>query len=126
MNLPVEIYTAEAVRQIDSNAINKLGIAGYTLMRRAAQAALDSAIEHFPGAERWQIVCGAGNNAGDGYVLARLASQQGIAVSVLALTDPAKLQGDAATAYKDFDAAGGAIGHWHGELDAAAELLVDG
>ena len=80
----------------------------------------------FPDADRWQVICGAGNNAGDGYVLARLAAQEGIAISVLAMVPPDTLSGDAAVAYGDFAAEGGQHLEWHGELDADASLLVDG
>lgn len=125
MSLPVEIYSVDAVRAIDSAAINDAGIEGYTLMTRAAEASLRHACAVFPSARRWQIVCGAGNNAGDGYVLARLAAQQGIQVSVLAVVSPASLAGDAATAYADFVTADGVLVEWTGELDAAATLLVD-
>lgn len=125
MSLPVEIYSVDAVRAIDSAAINDAGIEGYTLMTRAAEASLRHACAVFPSARRWQIVCGAGNNAGDGYVLARLAAQQGIKVSVLAVVSPASLAGDAATAYADFVAAAGVPVEWTGELDATATLLVD-
>ncbi len=117
------IYSVEAVRRIDRAAIDG-GIPGYTLMTRAAQAALDYAIERYPDARRWQIVCGGGNNAGDGYVLARLAADRGIAVSVVALIDPQRLSGDAQTAYADFAAAGGEMTS-NGALDAEADLLVD-
>ena len=126
LTLPIDIYSAQGVREIDAMAINEAGIPGYTLMTRAAEAALEVAIARFPEAVRWQVVCGAGNNAGDGYVLARLAAARGIPVSVLTLTPPEKLTGDAATAYEDFVAAGGAVGAWQNELDSAADLIVDG
>ena len=126
LTIPAEIYSGESVRRIDHNAINDAGISGYTLMTRAAQASLDAALAQFPDTNRWQVVCGAGNNAGDAYVLARLASQKGVEVSVLSLVDPDNLGGDAATAYQDFVAAGGAVGNWSGVLDATADLLVDG
>ena len=125
MNLPVEIYSVESVRRIDDAAINQAGIGGYELMTRAAQAALDAARRKFPEAKRWQIVCGPGNNGGDGYVLARLAAQKGIAVSVLAATPPDALSGDAKTAFHDLAAQGGVVGEWQGELDDEAHLLVD-
>jgi len=94
-------------------------------MTRAAAASVRLAIASRPDARRWQVFCGAGNNAGDGYVVARLAASEGIAVAVVAITDPASLSGDAAKAYGDFAAAGGVVMPWTGEIDAAAELFVD-
>ena len=57
--------------------------------------------------------------------MARIAAQEGIAVSVVSLVDPGKLSGDAATAYGDFAAQGGVVVPWPGHLDSGAELLVD-
>lgn len=125
MELPADIYSTDSVRRIDRNAIETAGIAGYTLMQRAAEAALATAVREFPQARRWQVVCGGGNNAGDGYVLARLARAHGVAVSVVALADPATLAGDAARAFADYAAAGGVTAAWSGALDARADLLVD-
>ena len=123
--LPDNIYSVAGVRQIDQVAIKDAGISGYTLMTRAARAALDEATTAWPGARRWQVVCGAGNNAGDGYVLARLAAQQGIVVSVAAVTSPDELTGDAATAYVDFAAEVGDLTDFDRTLDDDADLLVD-
>ena len=110
---------------MDRIAIEEQGIPGYTLMQRAAGAAFEVAQREFPDARRWQVVCGAGNNGGDGYVLAQLAARAGLVVSVLTLVDIATLSGDAATACADFVAEGGAIVPWAGALDEDAELLVD-
>jgi len=125
-SLPADIYTVAAVREIDRSAIEDNGIPGYTLMTRAGEASVAAARARFAAARRWQVICGAGNNGGDGYVVARLAAAEGIVVSVLALVEPDKLQGDAARAYMDFAAAGGAVVPWAGELDAQADLLFDG
>jgi NAD(P)H-hydrate epimerase len=124
--LPVDIYSVATVREIDRAAIEDADISGYTLMSRAGAAAVSEARSRFPDAQRWQVVCGAGNNAGDGYVVARLAANEGIVVSVSALVDPAALKGDAATSYADFAAAGGVVTPWSGQLDSAAELIIDG
>jgi len=113
------------VRDIDRTAIEDEGIPGYTLMTRAGAAAVRAARERFPDANRWQVICGAGNNAGDGYVVARLAAQEGLVVSAVALVDPESLTGDAATAYADFAAEGGIVMPWEGALDDEAGLLVD-
>lgn len=95
-------------------------------MTRAGAAAVREARQRYPDAARWQVICGAGNNGGDGYVVARLAALDGIVVSVLTLVDPDHLTGDAATAWGDFVAQGGVVTPWEGELDAQADLLVDG
>lgn len=124
--MPVDIYSVATVREIDRSAIEGEGIPGYTLMTRAGAAAVTEARERFPDARRWQIVCGAGNNAGDGYVVARLAASEGIAVSVVAVVDPESLAGDAATAYGEFAAEGGVVTAWSGQLDPDADLIMDG
>ena len=125
MKLPAEIYSTESVRRIDRSAIEGAGIEGYTLMKRAAKAALSLALQSYPAARRWQIVCGGGNNGGDGYALARIAAGQSIEVTVLALVPPESLQGDAALACRDYIAAGGQVSGWSGHLNTDAELLVD-
>ncbi len=124
-SLPTKIYSVASVREIDRAAIEDHGIPGYTLMKRAGEAAVSAARIKFPDANRWQVICGSGNNGGDGYVVARLAARGGIVVSVLTLVDPDSLTGDAAKAYTDFAAEGGVLAMWAGELDGDAELLVD-
>jgi len=123
--LPAEVYAAAQVRAMDRHAIEKAGIPGYTLMERAGRAALAGMRHHWPGASRPTILCGAGNNAGDGYVLARLARASGLDVRLAALVDPSRLGGDASQAFSDFTAEGGR----HGAFDAAAlagsDLVVD-
>lgn len=123
--LPANIYSVASVREIDRMAIEYKGIPGYTLMQRAGAAAVRAARARYPEAKRWQVICGAGNNGGDGYVVARLAAQDGIVVVALTLVDPRMLTGDAATAYADFVAEGGIVMAWAGELDSEADLLVD-
>jgi len=123
--LPAEIYSAASVRAMDRRAIEREGIPGYALMERAGQAALDSIRRHWPEARRLAVLCGAGNNAGDGYVVARLARAAGLSVSVAALADPAHLAGDAARAHADFVAGGGLASGFDVELVENADLVVD-
>ena len=123
--LPANIYSVESVREFDRAAIEDHGIPGYTLMTRAGSAAVRAIVQQFPNARRWLVLCGAGNNAGDGYVVARLASDQGIAVKVVSLVDPSKLRGDAATAFADFQSHGGVAASWDGALDDKSDLIVD-
>jgi NAD(P)H-hydrate epimerase len=121
----IPLYTAAQVRELDRIAIQERGIPGYELMNRAGQALADCALRRWPHADHVCIVCGSGNNGGDGYVLGRLLRDRGIEVSLLAVADPAKLGGDAARAAEDYRAAGGALQHFTGELPRNARLLVD-
>jgi NAD(P)H-hydrate epimerase len=125
--LPIVIHTAEQVRAIDRFAIEKLGIAGYTLMTRAGAAALRILRTRWPSAHRVVVVCGSGNNAGDGYVLARLARQTGLNVDVISLFDLGKLQGDALTALREYQTAGGQVVESLANADTLgqADVIVD-
>ena len=100
---PSSLYTPESVRRIDQKTIQDHGISGYTLMRRAGKAVLDAVCQNYPQTKKILVLCGAGNNAGDGYVIARLAQQQGMNVRVVSLVDPEKLQGDAYQAYQQWN-----------------------
>jgi len=123
--LPKAVHTAQQVREMDRWAIEQLGIPGYTLMTRAGEAALDHAVESWPAARRLLVLCGAGNNGGDGYVIARLARAAGLEVTVAALSEPARLAGDAARAHADFTAQGGCIVGFEPALLESADLVVD-
>ncbi len=124
-SLPAEVYSAAQVRAMDRHAIEKAGVPGYKLMQRAGGAALDAVRRHWPGATKLAILCGAGNNAGDGYVLARLARAAGLEVRVAALSDPRRLGGDALQAYADFTAEGGRHGDFDATALAGSELVID-
>lgn len=126
MTLPVSLYSSAQVRAMDRAAIETLGLDGYTLMRRAGESALRCLRERWPAARRIVVVCGPGNNAGDGYVLARLARAGGCEVTVLAASPPERLRGDARRACEDWRAAGGAIEPFTPQALAAAEVVVDG
>jgi NAD(P)H-hydrate epimerase len=94
-------------------------------MTRAAEYSVETMLLVFPEARRWQVLCGAGNNAGDGYAVARLARNAGIEVAAVAVVDPAELSGDAATAFSDYVAAGGKVSAWSGAIDLDATLYID-
>lgn len=120
-----KLYTAEQVRGIDYAAIHELGIAGYELMCRAGRAVVELARDRFPDASRWLIMCGPGNNGGDGYVVARLALEARIDVTLCSLIDPRQLKGDAAKAYSDWQAVGGELVQWPLLEDDGYELALD-
>lgn len=119
------VFTPDKVRELDRIAIEEQGIAGYTLMRRAGQFAFDTIRERKPAANHWVIYCGSGNNAGDGYVIGRLALESELHVVVVAVGEPDRLGGDAARACKDYIAAGGEVQSFSPAAPAVGDLVID-
>ncbi len=124
--LPKAIYTAEQVRRLDRIAIDELGIPGYELMCRAGEAALGALRSRWPDARRLAIFCGAGNNAGDGYVLARLAHERGLEVRAVAVVPTGKLGGDAKRAWQDYQGQGGKVEAFSPDCTLSEDVVVDG
>jgi len=118
---PRELWTAAQVRELDRRAIEEHGIAGRELMERAGAAVLDALLHRWPASRAITVACGAGNNAGDGYVVARLARRAGLAVRVLSVVDPDRLRGDAAQALEDFRREGGELARWDGAGDPGGD-----
>ena len=98
-SLPKTLYSCEYVRAIDTAAI-EAGTLGVILMKRAARAAFELLLSEWPHCSGLIVLCGAGNNAGDGYVLAGLAAQECIPVVVWYVSSPDTLRGDALKAYR--------------------------
>jgi len=125
MPLPIGLYSAAQVRALDAYAIDQIGVPGYTLMKRAGEAALRYLRSRWPTAYRVVIVCGSGNNGGDGYVLARFAQAAGLTVTALSATPPSALKGDALLAYNDCVNSGARVLPFSPELLKEGELIVD-
>ncbi len=104
MNLPEPLYRAAQVRELDRRAIEMHGIPGATLMQRAGEAVFNLLRTRWPRARNIAIVCGPGNNGGDGYVVARLAQAEGLTPTLLYIGDAPK--GDAAAMRLACEAAG--------------------
>lgn len=100
------LYTAAQVRELDNLAISHLAIAPYALMEQAGEAAFAALISRWPDMRELLIFCGAGNNGGDGYVMARLARQHDMEVQLVALTPQKNLTGSAQQAAQDAAAEG--------------------
>lgn len=81
-SLPLSLYTAAQSRAVDRCAIETHGLPGPLLMARAARAAFDLLLHRAPEPPLLQVLCGPGNNGGDGLLLAALAHGRGIAVRV--------------------------------------------
>lgn len=118
------LYQTKQVRELDRIAIEDFNIPGFTLMQRAGKAAFAALQQHWPQAKQILILCGTGNNAGDGYILARLAHEQKLDVKVLYLGEPAKLTGDALTAFTAAKEKGVSIQPFTNNLPAA-DVIID-
>ncbi len=122
--LPTKLYSADAVAHLDQIAINEYGIPGYTLMRRAGRAVIDAVLQYYADAQTLLVLCGAGNNAGDGYVVARLAHTRGLDVQVVSMIDPHKLQGDAKQAWLQWQECGETVRYRDG-LTLDVDIIID-
>ena len=104
-----EIVTAERMRQIERTAFETGRVTGLELMERAGAAAVEAALDEWPELRtpgRAVVLCGPGNNGGDGYVVARLLAERGWSVTVCSLGDPGRLRGDAREAMARWTARG--------------------
>lgn len=123
--LPLALYTAAQVRELDQCTIEKFGISGTTLMERAGTATLEQLQKHWPQAQRLVVVCGVGNNGGDGYVLARLARKAEMYVTVYQVGDSSKLSADAHAARQALLDSGMKILPFQPQALYSADVVVD-
>jgi len=104
----MKVVTADEMRNIDRKTIEEFGVPGVVLMERAGLA-VASRIEEIFGRKRVLVVCGSGNNGGDGFVVARNLNKAGWDVKVFLTSMPENLKGDALIQYKTAAKSGVAI-----------------
>jgi hydroxyethylthiazole kinase-like uncharacterized protein yjeF len=92
----MKIANAAEMREIDRATSQRFGVPSLTLMENAGSAVAEFVVARYPSAERVGVVCGKGNNGGDGFVAARKLKAAGREVRVVLLAEPAELRGDAA------------------------------
>jgi ADP-dependent NAD(P)H-hydrate dehydratase / NAD(P)H-hydrate epimerase len=97
----MRVLTAAEMQACDRATTERFGIPSIDLMRAAAKAVEDFARIQFPQARRVTVLCGRGNNGGDGMMTARLLADAGMDVTTLLLGAPDTLEGDAATAWNE-------------------------
>src|SRR6266705_981533 len=96
----MKIVTAAEMREIDRITTERFGVPSLTLMENAGRAVADFVLSEYPAARRISVICGKGNNGGDGFVVARKLREANRDVRVLLLCDPSELRGDAAAMFK--------------------------
>jgi NAD(P)H-hydrate epimerase len=95
----MKILTASEMREVDKATVERFGVSSLTLMENAGSAVARFMLREFPDERRITVLCGKGNNGGDGFVAARILADAGRSVTVLLLGDPADLKGDAKAMY---------------------------
>ena len=96
----MKIVTAAEMREIDRLSSERFGVPSLTLMENAGTAVADFVVSHYPDARRIAVICGKGNNGGDGFVAARKLQECGREVRLLLLAEPSELRGDAAEMFR--------------------------
>src|SRR5262252_6326050 len=96
----MKITTAAEMREIDRTTTARHGVPSLALMDNAGSAVAQFILEQYAQASRVALVCGKGNNGGDGLVVARKLHQAGRVVELLLLGRPEELRGDAAAMFE--------------------------
>lgn len=125
-SIPHQVWPADWLRAAEKEAADALGLTLYELMQRAGEAAFQVARRAYPQSKHWLVLCGHGNNGGDGYVVARRALAEGIQVTLLALDSEKPLPQEAQAARAAWLDAGGTIHAATIPWPQGIDLIIDG
>jgi len=120
-----KIVSSEQVKAMEPKAAQIAGCSLFDLMQRAGEAAFQTLRQEWPKAQNILVVAGNGNNAGDGYVLAKLAKQQGMRVVVVCEQPKRELVGDAKQAQSQWQQAGGQPQEFSEQHYPQFDVIVD-
>jgi len=129
----MKILTAEQMRRVDRLTTEKAGVSSLTLMENAGRQVVDFLLDRFAPLGRVTILCGKGNNGGDGLVVARHLLEQGSRPVVVLLAEVSSLKGDVRVNYDAYLQCGGKIESitteekwkaWRGDL-LNCDVVVD-
>lgn len=120
------LVTAQEMAELDRRTIEEIGIPGVVLMENAARGALDFFQRLIPDltARRVVILAGTGNNAGDGFVIARVLHSRGTPVRVVCLRPADRLRGDAWINYRILENIGLRPTHWDENEDFSSQFAI--
>lgn len=119
------VLTRDQVRRVDRMAIEEYGISGLVLMENAGRGVADLLAQRRPDGPV-VICCGTGNNAGDGFVIARHLEILGVACRVLTWANPSELRGDAAVNFRILQLTGVPVDIFQEHDASRLESLLDG
>jgi hydroxyethylthiazole kinase-like uncharacterized protein yjeF len=110
-NLPHKLFAGEQIRANESLVAANLAIELFKLMEDAGKALFCLVVDNFEAKSPMTVLCGYGNNGGDGYIVARLAKIAGWKVRLVQIGDARKLSSDAAKAAELWRGVGGKVEH---------------
>lgn len=113
----------DSMKAADKDTIENLGIPSLELMERAARSCIDSMKKEKLDFTDVLVVCGSGNNGGDGFAIARLLKEEGCAVTVFMAGNPAHLSAECRYQWKLFESIGGSIRDHY--PDGTYSLIID-
>ncbi len=121
-----ELYQSDQIKELEKNAFKQHNVSEQMLMERAGLAAYRALKGTWSDVGRITVLCGPGNNGGDGYVLARMAQLDGVEVRAFHLGETASLKGAALIAFEASKSAGVIIEPYSAKVDLQeCELIVD-
>jgi ADP-dependent NAD(P)H-hydrate dehydratase / NAD(P)H-hydrate epimerase len=131
--MAMKVLSAAEMQACDRATTERFGVPSIELMRAASAAVAGFAREHFPNAWSITVLCGKGNNGGDGMMAARLLAAAGLDVTTILLGSPEELKGDAAIAWDELKARTAVHAHVatsaeelsHQRDSFSADLIVD-
>ncbi len=119
---PQYLLTPAAMARVDASAAAS-GLDSFGLMVRAGEAVAAAALRLFPAARRYVVLCGPGNNGGDGWIAASALARAGAGVVVHGLSDDATWKGDAARARQNCPLSAEPLHHY---TPSTGDLVIDG
>ncbi|MBN2866190.1 MAG: NAD(P)H-hydrate dehydratase [Thiotrichales bacterium] len=121
----IEFYSVKQSKAIDALAMNEHAIPGLLLMKRAGLFTYETLLNHYPKTKKLLILCGTGNNGGDGFVVAQLAMMAGIQTDVFLYGQISHIKNDALLAYQEFVQMGGEIIHLNPDELHKYDVIID-
>ncbi len=112
--MSVELLTTDEMSRADRLTIES-GTPGLVLMENAGRAVAEEAANRFAKAKNITVLCGPGNNGGDGFVAARLLKEKALNIRLALLGEQERLRGDAAEMAK----------RWDGQIEAFEKNVID-
>ena len=126
--LPAPLYTAEQTRALDRIAIEQFSIPGIRLMQRAGHAVFAEMVDRYAHLASITVLCGGGNNGGDGFVIAQLAIQKGMAVQLICVGAEdfsQHLSGEAKQAWLYLQEVDSTYERYHSGMVFRGDLIID-